>query len=164
MFSHVFVGAGVTHACYGQEELTYNARDLVDSEVVGVTAACLMIRRDVFEAVGGFCEDFPSAFNDVDICQKVRVRGHRCVTLGRVSHLHLESQTRDPSTGAEEVRMLYTRWGSILMDDPFRSSGDGFAMDFDRREAVSTRYASEALARVRSALGWPEPNATVHPG
>ena len=149
---HTFVGSGVTHACYGQTGPSFNARDLVDSETVGVTAACLMTRRSVFEEIGGFSEDFPAAFNDVDMCQKIRVAGFRCISLGRVSHIHFESQTREPDTKENEIRMLFQRWGSLLLDDPFRSSGDGFDMDFERRERIPNDYASTVLARIRSFL------------
>ena len=158
---HTFVGSGVTHACYGLPELTFNGRDLVDSETVGVTAACMMTRRSAFESVGGFSEDFPAAFNDVDLCQKLRVIGLRCISLGRVTHLHFESQTRHPDTKPEEVRLLYARWGSLLLDDPYRGSGDGFDFDFDRRERVPIDHAASVLAHIRSLIDAKAPESSL---
>ena len=49
-----------------------------------VTAACLMIRKDVFRQVGGFEEELKVAFNDIDFCMKVREAGYRNVFLGDV--------------------------------------------------------------------------------
>lgn len=55
-------------------------RSLVVHNVSGVTGACLMTRRDVFDAVGGFdAENFPTCCGDVDFCLKVRRAGYRIV-------------------------------------------------------------------------------------
>ncbi len=90
-----------------------------------VTGACLMVRRDVFDAVGGFDEQFAVAYNDVDFCLRVRERGLRNVMLGRVRVLHHESRTRGYDTAPEkrarleqEGAKLRARWGALLLDDP----------------------------------------------
>lgn len=87
------------------------------SERSGATFAAVAIRRDVFESVGGLCEDFPRAFNDVDFGNKVRRAGFRIVFTPRAVLHHFESLTRDPRVEEFEVRNLYQRWGSWVSSD-----------------------------------------------
>jgi GT2 family glycosyltransferase len=63
-------------------------------ETPAVTAACLLIRRDLFERVGGFDERYPVTHNDVDLCQRVRAAGYRVVVTPHARLLHYESLTR----------------------------------------------------------------------
>ena len=75
----------------------------VERECSGVTAACALIRRDVFDAVGGFDVEFPSNYNDVDFCLKVRAAGHRIVWTPWALWHHFESRTQGtghPPAGA----------------------------------------------------------------
>ena len=85
-----------------------------------VTAACLMSRREVFDAVGGFDERFPIDFNDVDYCLRVRQAGHRIVFTPYARLYHHESASFGPRTqevaGAEEMRH---RWGALIDQDPY---------------------------------------------
>ena len=55
-----------------------------------VTAACLMMRRDVFEEIGGFDEELAVAFNDVDLCLRIRERGYRVVYVPHALLYHFE--------------------------------------------------------------------------
>ena len=85
-----------------------------------VTAACLMTRRAVFDEVGGFDEVFPTDFNDVDFCLRVRRAGYRIVWTPYARLFHHESasfgpRAQDPA-GIEEMRR---RWGPVLAADPY---------------------------------------------
>ena len=97
-------------------------------EVSAVTAACLVIRRSVFEAVGGFEEGLAVAFNDVDFCLKVRAAGYRNVWTPFAELIHHESVSRGrdltPSKArrfAAEYVTMQRRWGAQLLSDPYYS-------------------------------------------
>lgn len=62
--------------------------------VPAVTAACLLIRRDLFDAVGGFDESLPLTLNDVDLCRRVRDRGKLVVVTPNARLLHYEGLSR----------------------------------------------------------------------
>ncbi len=95
-----------------------------------VTAACMLIRREIFEAVGGFDEGYVNGFEDVDLCLKIRERGGRIVYQPRSALLHLESRT--PGRHAHELengRRLFARWSHQwwLPDEDVVYVGDGYA-------------------------------------
>jgi GT2 family glycosyltransferase len=62
--------------------------------VPAVTGACLLIRRPLFEEVGGFDERLPVAFGDVDLCGRVRGKGLRVMVTPHARLLHFESLSR----------------------------------------------------------------------
>jgi GT2 family glycosyltransferase len=91
-----------------------------------VTAACLMVRRDAFEAAGGFDETLPIAWNDVDFCLRVREAGFRNVYLPHVRLIHYESHSRGLDTTPErlmrnalEVQRMRSRWAIGRLGDPY---------------------------------------------
>ncbi|MFQ3640576.1 MAG: glycosyltransferase family 2 protein [Chloracidobacterium sp.] len=96
-------------------------------EVSAVTGACLALRREVFEAVGGLdAENLPVAFNDVDLCLRVRERGYRVLFTPYVELYHLESASRGSDHRPErqaafrkECDYMRARWGELLGDDPY---------------------------------------------
>lgn len=71
--------------------------------VPAVTAACLLIRRDLFDAVSGFDESLPLTLNDVDLCRRVRERGKLVVVTPRARLLHYEGLTRGYSIDPPEA-------------------------------------------------------------
>ncbi|HAA32543.1 MAG TPA: family 2 glycosyl transferase [Cyanobacteria bacterium UBA8553] len=90
-----------------------------------VTAACLMCRRDVFEEVGGFEEELPVAFNDVDFCFKLVEKGYKNVYLPHVVLYHYESKSRGledtPEKLARIIRetiYMQNKWKKIIDNDP----------------------------------------------
>jgi GT2 family glycosyltransferase len=62
--------------------------------VPAVTAACLMMRRELFQSIGGFDVRFPVMYNDVDLCARVRQRGLQTVVTPRARLFHYESLSR----------------------------------------------------------------------
>jgi GT2 family glycosyltransferase len=95
--------------------------------VSGVTAACLLVRRDDYISLGGLDEHaFPIAFNDVDFCLRLRESGKRIVISTDAKLIHAESATRGkddiPPTRArldrEKSNLLY-RWKEQLYADPY---------------------------------------------
>lgn len=97
-------------------------------ELSAVTAACLLVRRAAFEAVGGLDESYPSAFNDVDFCLRVREAGYRVVYAPAAELVHHEMHTygshyageRAPFE-AEEMARLRRRWAGLVANDPYHN-------------------------------------------
>jgi len=97
--------------------------------VSAVTAACLAVRREAFLAVGGFDETgLRVAYNDVDLCLKLRACGLHNLVTPHAELLHKESATRgDDMSPAHRERWLTERktmrerWGVALLNDPYYS-------------------------------------------
>ncbi len=95
-------------------------------DMSAVTAACMMVKRQVFEEAGGFTEELAVAFNDVDFCLKIGEKGYRIVYDPFAELIHDESRTRGPEDSPEKVRRFqseieYMRvhWLKILKEgDP----------------------------------------------
>lgn len=90
-------------------------------ERTGVTAACLLVRRECFDAVGGFSKLLPLNFNDVDFCLKVGSLGKRLLYTPRAVLTHYESQTRRPKIRRWEKYVMRERWRWFLWNDPVLS-------------------------------------------
>jgi GT2 family glycosyltransferase len=89
-------------------------------DVSAVTGACLAIRTAVFREAGGFSEDFPVNYNDVDLCLRLRRAGYRVVVEPRALLRHDECRSRPGRTTAGERELFYDLWGGqIEAGDPF---------------------------------------------
>jgi len=105
----------------------YFNRSKMTSDYSAVTAACLMVRREVFEALGGLDETFKVAFNDIDFCLRIRRLGLLIVYDAWARFHHYESKSRGLEDTAEkkerfrrEVTHLQQNWGDILsVGDPY---------------------------------------------
>ena len=123
------VGGGAAHAHRFQtdSEAGYFLRDRLPQQVTAVTAACLVVARDKFRAVGGFNEkDFPVAFNDVDLCLKLNSQGWQSFFEPRAVLVHHESKSRGSDSAKEnrdrfaaELRALKRIWGTDRIRDPY---------------------------------------------
>lgn len=91
------------------------------------TAACLMIKKRVFDEVGGLEEQLAVAFNDVDLCLKVREHGYLIVYNPYVEAYHYESKSRGQEDSPEklerfknEIEFMRNKWNAILVNgDPY---------------------------------------------
>ena len=98
-------------------------------EVTAVTAACLVVRKAVFDEVGGMdAKELKVAFNDVDFCLKVRAAGYRNIWTPHAELIHHESASRgyDSSPAkarrlAFEAEVVHRRWGERVLSDPYYS-------------------------------------------
>ncbi|MGO1316376.1 MAG: glycosyltransferase family 2 protein [Cellulomonadaceae bacterium] len=117
---HAYHGHNLTHpyATLPGDDVGYLAVNAVNREVSGLTAACVALRRDVYEEVGGMTELLPANFNDVDFSCKIRATGRRNVWLADVTAFHFESQTREPAVHKWEVDLIRSRW-DLRGDDPY---------------------------------------------
>jgi GT2 family glycosyltransferase/SAM-dependent methyltransferase len=138
------------HPFIGQpmESDGYMHRLRVDQNYTAVTAACLMIRKSVYEEVGGLDEqDFKVSYNDVDLCLKVNAAGYLTVwtPYARLMHVGSVSQTHVDKTAQEaknkrfqgEQSAMYRKWLHLIARDPAYSinlsvDGVGFELDTHR--------------------------------
>ena len=105
----------------------YLGRLLCAQNLSAVTGACLMMPRTVWEKVQGLDEDFAVAFNDVDVCLRIRAAGYLVVWTPHAELYHCESKSRGLEDTPEkrqrflgEVRRFQTRWAKVLEDgDPY---------------------------------------------
>lgn len=135
--------AGHAHIGLAKGEPGYFGRAALHQELCAVTAACLVVRRTVFEQVGGLDETLPESYNDVDLCLRVRAAGYRNIWTPHAELCHYESATRRnrtiddrPAMNAQErrtTRLVRTRWGALAEDPAYnpnltrRSCGFGLA-------------------------------------
>ena len=101
---HVFKGIHEDDPCY-------MGRAISSQDVSAVTAACLLVKRSVYEEVGGLEDEFQVAFNDVDFCLKVRKAGYLIVYDADVKLFHYESKSR----GMEDTTERFIRFGNEMM-------------------------------------------------
>lgn len=103
--------------------------NLIDCQrnLSAVTAACMMVRRDVFEEVGGFDEKLAVAYNDVDFCLKVRAHDLLVVYTPEVELYHYESLSRGEEDDAQKRRRYYGEWAQMLSRwSDFFADGDPY--------------------------------------
>jgi len=101
-------------------------RALLCQNFSALTAACLVVRRNVFEEVGGFdATNLTVAFNDVDLCLRFGERGYRNLWTPYAELFHFESASRGYEETAEkqkrfekECDYMRQRWGELLANDP----------------------------------------------
>ncbi len=86
---------------------------------LAVTGACLAVEADKFQRAGGFCPEFPSSYNDVDLCLKLDALGHRTVVDPGAVLRHHEASSRDPRIEDWERELLNRRWRRLLIADPY---------------------------------------------
>lgn len=127
----VIVGIGgiAGHAFSAMDEQAgiYQLRTSVACDYSAVTAACLMISRETFDAVGGLDPEFQVAFNDVDFCLKVRKLGKLVVYVPQAKLYHYESKSRGKEDTVKkqkrfhsEMQLFQSRWVDILATgDPY---------------------------------------------
>ncbi|GAF69072.1 unnamed protein product [marine sediment metagenome] len=118
--------AGHSHKHLPQKMPGYFWRANLIQNYSAVTAACLVIRKSVYEEVGGFNEAaLQVAFNDVDFCLRVGKAGYRNIWTPYAELYHHESATRGSEDSpekqerfAKEVQCIKQRWGDTLLNDP----------------------------------------------
>jgi len=120
--------AGHSHKYLSNDRPGYFDRLRITANYAAVTGACLMVEKAKFEAVGGFDEALPVAFNDVDFCIRLLKAGYYNLCLNHLTLYHHESKTRGPEDTVEkqirfrgEIDRMEARWGELLKNDPFYS-------------------------------------------
>jgi GT2 family glycosyltransferase len=118
--------AGHAHRGLPEGEAGYFAQALIARGATAVTAACLVVAKDKFEAVGCLDEQsFAIAYNDVDLCLKLRAAGWRNIYVPQAVLIHHEGKSRGLDFAPEhlarymrELAALQERWGTVGFVDP----------------------------------------------
>ncbi|MDE6362968.1 MAG: glycosyltransferase family 2 protein [Lachnospiraceae bacterium] len=120
--------AGHTHYKINYDNLGYMGRLCYAQNVSAVTGACLMVRKSLYDALGGLDEAFAVALNDVDFCLRIRAKGYLNVFTPFAELYHFESASRgsdlaDAAKAAryeEESALFRERWKELLTKgDPY---------------------------------------------
>lgn len=112
-----------------REDPGYFGRMISVQEISAVTAACMMVKKSDFDAVGGLDETFQVAFNDMDLCMKFRAAGKKIIFTPYAELYHYESKSRGLEDTPEkqfrfdkEVKRFQEKWAQQLeMGDPYYS-------------------------------------------
>jgi GT2 family glycosyltransferase len=125
----VGMGAGASHYFVGcsRNHTGYNYNLVVPQNLSAVTAACLMMRRKVFDEIGGFSPEFQIAYGDVDLCLRIRQFDYLVVWTPFAELIHNESMTRGYEDTPEkeahfihEANLLKTKWADFFVTgDPY---------------------------------------------
>ena len=87
-----------------------------------VTAACMLVRREVYWSIGGFDEEMGVVYNDVDFCLRMGRSGRRVLYTPYAELEHDESSSRGPLNPSDDIDLFFTRWGTRdQLRDPFIS-------------------------------------------
>ena len=119
--------AGHSHKYFNRGDYGYVSRLTITQNLSAVTAACLMLRSDVFRQVGGLDEEFAVAFNDVDLCMKIRKEGYLIVWTPYAEAYHYESKSRGLENTPEkqkrfegEIQRFKDKWkDELTKGDPY---------------------------------------------
>ena len=124
------MGIGPAHKLGGMVDngCLYHGHNTQNYDMLAVTAACMLIRKSVFDEVGGFDEGFPVAYNDVELCFRLYQSGYWNVQVNEAVLVHHESLSRGQDTPpekqrrlADEKRKLYQKYPLLNAHDPFYS-------------------------------------------
>ncbi len=144
---HAGVVVGVAglagNTCYGvpKDQPGYLGRDRSLQDVAAVTGALMILRKDAFEAVGGFdAQRFPTSYNDVDLWMRLTEKAYRCLYNPEVQAVHEESCTR----GVPENELEYRR---RLQENLTRSQYVDPYWDLAIFDDHATRVRREATAQ-----------------
>ena len=141
------IQVGPVHKLQFKEDIRpyYDRRNLGVRNVLAVTAACLMIRKSVFEKIKGFDEELKVAFNDVDFCYSLYEAGYNNVVDNEIHLWHYESLSRGSDESPEklnrlmcEKQKLYQKHSDLWEQDPYYHPGfstdildTGYSFDYE---------------------------------
>jgi GT2 family glycosyltransferase len=117
--------SGYAHKYLPQHRSGYQSRACLQQNFSAVSAACLVVRKTIYEEVGGLNEkDVSDAFADVDFCLRVLAAGYRNLWTPYAELYHHEltiynnGHSEQPTRFAKEVHYMQQHWGELLLKDP----------------------------------------------
>lgn len=155
----VLVGAGglADHVFKGihEDDPGYMGRAISSQDVSAVTAACLLVKRSVYEEVGGLEDEFQVAFNDVDFCLKVRKAGYLIVYDADVKLFHYESKSRGMEDTTErfirfenEMMLLNSKWDILsTFVDPYYNPNFSYLEYYKINHTIKEARKQQLIAR-----------------
>lgn len=134
-------GSGHAHRYYPCDADGYQGRLKLVQNFTAVTGACLIVSKQLYEAVGGLNEkDLPIAWSDIDLCLKIRQLGYRNLWTPYAELYHHESVSRGRDKTKQQRRRylaekayMYRTWPALMYQDPCYNPnltviGEGFAL------------------------------------
>ena len=165
----IILGMGETggHIFYGacHDAVGYMAKLQIVQNMSAVSAACIMIKKRVFEEAGLFDTDFAYSFNDVDLCLKARKTGLLIVWTPYAEAYHLESRSRGYNTTPQKSRLIAieteifkARWEKeIALGDPYYNRGLSLDMtEYSRNSLLGGGGGISILSPLKHPLFFPE--------
>lgn len=150
---HLYLGSSLADPSYG-------GRRRLNQDLSCVTAACMLVRKQAFDEVGGFDERFAVAYNDVDFCLRLREAGWRIVFTPEAVLTHLESasfgsHSRGRSAEyAADVEEIRRRWRHRLRSDPAHNPN----LALDSTEPWRLAFPPRVTYSWRATGAWFDPN------
>ncbi len=160
--------AGAAFVRTHDSDLSYMHRAKCIQDYSCVTAACLLTKRSLFDAVGGFTEKLAVAFNDVDYCMKVRALGKLVVYNPYAKFYHYESKSRGMEDTPEKLARFHseiltfgTTWKDILRDgDPYYSPALTFRKaNFALKDLTQEQVGEPMHYALLKGIVWDGPGA-----
>ena len=160
--------AGAAFVRTHDSDLSYMHRAKCIQDYSCVTAACLLTKRSLFDAVGGFTEKLAVAFNDVDYCMKVRALEKLVVYNPYAKFYHYESKSRGMEDTPEKLARFHseiltfgTTWKDILRDgDPYYSPALTFRKaNFALKDLTQEQVGEPMHYALLKGIVWDGPDA-----
>lgn len=132
---------GPVHKLQFHEDSTgcYCRVNRITNNVLAVTGACLMVRRELFWEAGGFCEELPVAFNDVDLCFGLYEMGYYNIQMNGIRLSHHESVSRGNDEAEDKLLRLVGERERLYNRHPFLRGKDPFYHIWLNRKGLDTR-------------------------
>lgn len=137
------LAGGYNMVCYAE------AYPWLNHECLAVTGACLLIKKEIFDSVGGFDEELPVAYNDVDLCLTLLEKGYRNIIRADAVLYHHESLSRgeDRLNDARDKERLFAKNRLSLkhplytVKDPYRNENlEGYTLELRFTEGYKKAY------------------------
>ena len=141
----VFTKAKLVYHIYNHFDQSHPAVNK-EREFQAVTAACMLVRKDIFFAADAFDETYRNGLEDVDLCFKLREQGYKIVYNPRAAIYHLESKTPGRfDREHENFRVFKAKWlDKIIGDDEKYYQEDGIKIEvIDKKDNVNTILAHD---------------------
>ena len=123
--------------------------------MLAVTGACLMVRREVFWEAGGFCEELAVAFNDVDLCFSIYEKGYYNIVRNDVALYHHESLSRGKDGESEEKQLRHLREKDLLYERHLELYGrDPFYHPYLLNDMLDSQYSMAYCNQVTLDMEW----------
>jgi len=141
----LFPNGTIQHAgvVFGEDKIPYHIyskergeKDFVNKKrnFQAVTAACMLVRREIFEKLGGFSEDYKNSFEDIDLCLRIGELGGKIVYCPESVVYHFESITEGRfKNNDENLKIFLKKWqNKIIPDDEKYLAEDGNLTEVER--------------------------------
>ncbi|MBQ0028655.1 MAG: glycosyltransferase [Lachnospiraceae bacterium] len=122
------------------DHIYYDHVNDIDRNVLGVTGACLMMRKELYDSIGGLDEEFKVAFNDVDLCYSLYEAGYHNVVVNSTHLWHYESLSRGDDESKEKLNRLKGERIRLYEKHPDLYGKDPYYHDYLTSDILDSNY------------------------